>query len=202
MAGKPLIVWTIEAALNSRLLDAVVVSTEDEEIAEVSRKYGAQTPFLRPTALAEDTAPGLEPVLHALSKLPEFDSVLLMQPTSPLRTTEDIDLCIRLAKKNSAPCVVSVCEAAVNPYWVYKMNDDQSIRPLIESREINRRQDLPPVFVLNGALYFADSSWLTKQRKFMTNETLAYVMPPERSIDIDTLLDWKLAELLLREKYA
>ena len=203
IAGKPLIAWTIEAALRSRFLDAVIVSTDDEEIATVARQCGAQVPFMRPAALADDFTPGLDPVFHALSKLPEFDSVLLLQPTSPLRTTDDIDSCIDMAKKNSAPCVVSVSEPDVHPYWVYRLNDDQTMRALVETHEaVNRRQDLPLVYALNGALYFANSLWLTRQQKFMTDETAAYVMSPERSIDIDTPLDWKLAELLLREKYA
>lgn len=201
IAGKPLIVWTIESALRSRFLDAVVVSTDDEEIAAVARQCGAQVPFMRPAALADDITPGLDPVFHALNKLPEFDSVLLLQPTSPLRTTGDIDSCISMAQKNKSLCVVSVSEPDVHPFWTYKLNDDQTLRALVEAADVHRRQDLPPVYALNGALYFANCSWLMKQKKFITNKTTAYVMPAERSIDIDTPLDWKLAEVLLREKY-
>src|ERR1700733_1950126 len=94
IAGKPLIAWTIESALGSGLLAAVVVSTDDLEIGEVARRYGAETPFVRPAELARDDTPGVAPVLHALEVLPGFDAVLLMQPTSPLRTTEDINECI------------------------------------------------------------------------------------------------------------
>ena len=199
MAGKPLIAWTIEAALRSRALDAVVVSTEDEEIAEVAHQWGAQVPFLRPPKLAQDGTPGIAPVLHALEQLPKFDSVLLLQPTSPLRTTEDIDACICLARDLQAPSVVSVSEPEKHPYWMYRLGADQCLQTLIDVPHISRRQELPPVFAINGALYYARANWLQQHRTFVTAETVAYIMPPERSVDLDTLLDWKLAELLLKE---
>jgi CMP-N,N'-diacetyllegionaminic acid synthase len=199
MAGKPLIVWTIEAALRSSLLDAVVVSTEDEEIAEVARKAGALVPFMRPAALAQDGSSGLDPVLHALDQLPQFDAVLLLQPTSPMRSTADIDGCLRLAAERGAPSVVSVCEPDSHPCWTYRMNPDLSMRPLIEGEPITRRQDLPLVGALNGALYFAQAAWLKRHGGLVGPETLAYMMTREHSVDLDTPLDWKFAELLLKE---
>lgn len=200
IAGKPLIAWTIEAALSSRMLDAVVVSTDDEEIAEVARRWGAQVPFLRPTYLAQDDSPGIDPVLHAINHLPGFDAVILLQPTSPLRTTEDIDVCVGLARDMQAPSVVSVSEPVKHPYWMYRLGADQRLQTLIDVPPISRRQELPPVYALNGALYYARSDWLKQHRTFVTAETVAYVMPPERSVDLDTLLDWKLAEILLKER--
>jgi CMP-N,N'-diacetyllegionaminic acid synthase len=199
IAGKPLIAWTIEAALRSSLLDAVVVSTEDEEIAEVARRAGALVPFLRPAALAQDDTPGLDPVLHALDQLPQFDAVLLLQPTSPLRTTEDIDACLRLAAQRRAPSVVSVTEPDAHPYWTYRVGSDQRLARLIDEAPVTRRQDLPLVAALNGALYFAESKWLRSNRSLLGPETLAYMMTRERSVDLDTPLDWKIAELLLKE---
>lgn len=199
MAGKPLIAWTIEAALRSDLLDAVVVSTDDTEIAAVARRVGAMVPFLRPTALAQDSTPGIDPVLHALDLLPEFTAVLLLQPTSPLRTTADIDACLRLARNRQAPSVVSVSEPDTHPYWTYRLGSDQSLQQFLDSPPVTRRQDLPPVFALNGALYYAQSHWLRQGRRLVGAETLAYVMPRERSVDIDNLLDWRMAELLLKE---
>lgn len=199
MAGKPLIAWTIEAALRSDLLDAVVVSTDDTEIAAVARRVGAIVPFLRPTALAQDSTPGIDPVLHALDLLPEFTAVLLLQPTSPLRTTADIDACLRLARNRQAPSVVSVSEPDTHPYWTYRLGSDQSLQQFLDSPPVTRRQDLPPVFALNGALYYAQSHWLRQGRRLVGAETLAYVMPRERSVDIDNLLDWRMAELLLKE---
>lgn len=200
IAGKPLIAWTIEAALCSRVLDAVVVSTEDEEIAEVARQWGAQVPFRRPAELARDDTPGINPVLHALEQLPNFDAVLLLQPTSPLRTTEDIDACIGLAQDMQAPSVVSVSEPGKHPYWMYRLGADQRLQTLIDVPPISRRQELPPVYAVNGALYYIRADWLRQHHAFVTTETVAYVMPPERSVDMDTLLDWKLAEMLLKER--
>ncbi len=200
MAGKPLIAWTIEAALRSSLLRAVVVSTDDPEIADVAKCAGAQVPFMRPAELAQDQTPGIDPVLHALEQLPQFDSVLLLQPTSPLRTTDDIDACLRLALARSASSVVSVSEANTHPYWTYRVSVDQALRQFVEVEPIARRQDLPPAFALNGALYFAEVNWLRSSGSLVGAETLAYVMARERSLDLDTPLDWKLAELLLKEQ--
>lgn len=199
IAGKPLIAWSIEAAYRSRMFDSVVVSTEDEEIAEVARQCGAQVPFLRPPELAQDDTPGIDPVLHALEQLPEFESVLLLQPTSPLRTTEDIDACIGLAQGMQVPSVVSVSEPEKHPYWMYRLDADQRLQPLIDVPPIACRQELPSIYAMNGALYYSRADRLRQHRTFITDETVAYIMPPERSVDLDNLLDWKLAELLLKE---
>ena len=199
IAGKPLIAWTIEAALRSSLLSAVVVSTDDPEIADVARRAGAQVPFMRPAELAQDQTPGLDPVLHALDQLPQFDSVLLLQPTSPLRTTDDIDACLQLAFLHKAPSVVSVSEADPHPYWTYRVTEGQALTRFVDSEPVARRQDLPQAFALNGALYFAEVNWLRRSGAMLGPETLAYVMPKERSVDLDTPLDWKFAELLLKE---
>lgn len=199
MAGKPLIAWTIEAALRSSLLDAVVVSTEDEEIAEISLKFGALVPFMRPTELAGDATPGIDPVLHALDSLPQFDSVMLLQPTSPLRNTDDIDGCIKLARQRRAPSVVSICEPDSHPMWTYLLGTDLSMAPLVAGNAATRRQDLPLVGALNGAMYFGEAAWLRNTRKLVGVETLGYMMSRDRSVDIDTPFDWKFAELLLKE---
>lgn len=199
IAGKPLIVWTIEAALRSTLLDAVVVSTDDPEIAKIAHQAGALVPFMRPAELAQDTTPGLAPVLHALDQLPQYGSVLLLQPTSPLRTTDDIDACLGLAAQQHVQSVVSVCEAETHPYWTYRLGEHQTLEPFVSTAPVARRQDLPKIFELNGALYFADAKWLRLNNSFVSAETLGYVMTKSRSIDIDTPLDWKFAELLLKE---
>jgi CMP-N,N'-diacetyllegionaminic acid synthase len=200
VAGKPLIAWTIETALKSRLLASVVVSTDDQEISEVARCYGAQIPFMRPSELARDDTPGVDPVLHALEALPEFDAVLLMQPTSPLRTVDDIDGCIRLAERIEAGCAVSVAEPSQHPYWMYRLDPEQHLQPVIAAKHVTRRQNLPLVYAVNGALYFARREWLQSRRTFIAADTVGYVMPVERSVDLDSPLDWKLAELLLKER--
>jgi CMP-N,N'-diacetyllegionaminic acid synthase len=199
IAGKPLIVWTIESALRSSMLGGVVVSTDDLEIAEIARRAGAHVPFVRPAELAEDHSPGLGPVLHALDQLPQFDSVLLLQPTSPLRTTDDIDGCLNFVLQKKTPSVVSVTEADTHPYWTYMLNADQTLTQLLDFSPVARRQDLPAVYSLNGAMYFVDASWVRKSGRLLSTETLAYVMSKEHSVDLDTPLDWKFAELLLKE---
>jgi CMP-N,N'-diacetyllegionaminic acid synthase len=197
ISGKPLIAWTIEAALSARGLDAVVVSTDDEETAEVARSAGADVPFMRPAALAADDTPGIDPVLHALRMLPQYSGVLLLQPTSPLREVKDIEGVLALAARLQPPSIVSVCEPADHPDWMYRIGDAQRIERLSEGPEVARRQDLPPVYALNGAIYYARAEWLCERRSFIGEGTLGYPMSDENSVDIDGPLDWQMAELLL-----
>ncbi|MBC7505786.1 MAG: acylneuraminate cytidylyltransferase family protein [Sandarakinorhabdus sp.] len=199
IAGRPLIAWTITAALAARV-DAVMVSTDDEEIAEIARAAGAIVPFLRPAELARDATPGLDPVLHALDGLPGYDSVVLLQPTSPLRGAADIDAALALKAATGAASVVSVTEPATHPYWVYSLDADGRMAPLIDAAKGARRQDLPVVHALNGAMYLADAGWLRAGRRFVDADTRAFVMPPERSVDIDTPFDWLIAEALLQAR--
>jgi CMP-N,N'-diacetyllegionaminic acid synthase len=197
IAGKPLIAWTIEAALRSRLGGAVVVSTDAPAIAEVACAAGAQVPFLRPAELASDTSPGIDTVFHALEQMPDFDAVMLLQPTSPLRSTEDIDGCLELAEREALDSIVSVAPCEIHPAWTYAVDDAGRLRPLLPGSTATRRQDLPDAFALNGALYFARRPWLTARRTLLADDTRAYPMPIERSLDIDTPWDWRLAEFLL-----
>jgi CMP-N-acetylneuraminic acid synthetase len=205
IAGKPLIAWSIQAALACSAIDSVVVTTEDPEIADISRQWGAHVPFMRPAELAKDDSPSMDTVLHALQQLPKFDAVLLLQPTSPLRTSADIAGCLALANTQQARCIVAVSESAQSPYWMVQINEQGQIHcpfshPVVPTRTmLTRRQNLPTVYAINGALYFAQVDWLRVGQNFITQETLGYIMPPERSIDIDTPLDWKIAELLLSE---
>ena len=200
LCGKPLIAWTIEAALRARRLDAVVVSTEDAEIAEVARRYGAQVPFMRPSELARDDTPGIEPALHALDQNKDWDRLVLLQPTSPLRSTADIDACVELAERAGAPSAASLVEPSKHPYWMYRLEADGRMRPLMDVPEVANRQDLPPVYSMNGALYYARADWLRRTRSYVATETIGYVMPPERSVDLDTPADWLLAEMLLNSR--
>lgn len=197
IAGKPLIAWTIEAALCSRLAASVVVSTDDEAIAEVSRAAGAQVPFLRPRSLATDTSPGIDTVFHAFEQLPEFDAVMLLQPTSPLRSAGDIDECLNMAQSGDLDSVVSVAACETHPAWTYSLDGAGRLQPLLPGSTATRRQDLPDAFALNGALYFARRPWLLARRALVAEDTRAYPMPVERSLDIDTPWDWRIAEFLL-----
>jgi CMP-N,N'-diacetyllegionaminic acid synthase len=197
LGGKPLIAWTIEAARQAHSVSRIVVSTEDEEIAAVARAYGAEVPFMRPHALAQDTTPGMDVVFHALDQLDGCDDVLLLQPTSPLRTAQDIDAIAELRARAQAPAAVSVSAAHHPPQWMYRMEHPAQLRPLLDEPAPVRRQDAEEVYVLNGALYSARRDWLLTHRSFMSGRTLGYVMPAERSVDIDTPLDWRWVEFLM-----
>lgn len=197
--GKPLIAWTIEAAKNSSLLDEIIVSTQSQEIAEIAKSYGASVPFMRPSVLAKDSTPGIEPVLHAIQQLPEYDWILLLQPTSPIRTADDICGIINFVKDKKASSAVSVSEVANHPYWTFSF-EGLKLKPFFCSDNSYQRQLLPQAYSLNGALYFASSDFLMENRTFVTSETLGYVMPKSRSIDIDDVHDWQLAEYFLNSK--
>lgn len=198
LAGKPLIAWTIAEAKKSRYIDRLVLSSDDQEIIGVAREWGCEAPFARPAELARDDTPGIEPVLHALGELPGYDYVVLLQPTSPLRTVADIDGTLELCLARGARACVSVTEPDKSPYWMFSRDNDGRLRPLIDTDEIAaRRQDLPPAYALNGAVYVAEAGWLVESRSFLTAETLGYDMPKERAADIDTELDFAIAELLL-----
>lgn len=187
--GRPLLAWTAEAALASKHVDRVVLSSDDEDIMRAARECGCEVPFRRPAELASDTAASIDVVLHALDKIPGYDVVVLLQPTSPLRTAGDVDdACARMMAA-SAPSCVSVCRVEHSPYWMYRLDAGGTLRPLLEPAP-TRRQDLPTVYRLNGALYVARVEWLRTARQFVSAGTVAHVMPVERSLDIDTLEDF------------
>jgi len=200
LMAKPLIDWSIEAAKQSSCIDRIIVSTEDKEIASVACELGVDVPFMRPDELAADDTPGVAPVLHAISQLPNYDWILLLQPTSPLRTAEDIDGIWQFCQERGAPSAVSVCEVGKHPYWMYKCDAAERLEPLIKGRpDVTRRQDLPPAYALNGALYLARTDWLLEQQDFIGPETRGYIMPPERSVDLDTPQDWLWVEFLIEQ---
>lgn len=195
--GKPLMQWAIDVALAADYVDQVVVSTEDPEIAEVAKAGGAEVPFLRPAELASDTAPGIAPVLHALEQLPHVSDVLLLQPTSPLRTSADIEAIAALRQRSGRESAVSLTPSAKHPAWMYSLNQDERLESLLQFNGAQCRQRLPPAYLLNGALYLASRDFLLREQSFIGDDTVGYVMPAERSVDIDTPLDWKWAELLM-----
>ena len=200
LAGKPLIGWTIDTAKQANCIDRLVVSTEDEEIASVARQLGADVPFMRPAELAADETPGTAPVLHAISQLPDYEWVLLLQPTSALRSAADIDGIWQFCQEQGAPSAVSVCEVSKHPYWMYQCDPTHRLEPFVKGRpDVTRRQDLSAACALNGALYLARTEWLLKQSGFIGPETLGYIMPPERSVDLDTPQDWRWVEFLIEQ---
>lgn len=196
--GKPLIAWTIQEAKKSKYIDKLILSSEDAKIIETALKYGCEVPFVRPAELSKDETPGVDPVLHALNFFNgQYDYIVLLQPTSPLRTAEDIDKCIENCIVNRSNSCVSVKEAKEHPYLMYTI-ENKLLSPFIkEKKKVDRRQDLPPVYILNGAVYVTNCEWLLINKKFVDENTIAYLMPAERSIDIDTKDDLKFMEYLL-----
>jgi len=202
VAGKPLIAWTIEQAKRVPFIDRIVVSSDDAEILSVARMHGAETPFVRPAELALDTTPGVDPVLHAVEQLPGYDYVVLLQPTSPLRQSADIEACMRHCLDHDAPACISLAPVEQSPYWMFRLTGSDRLEPLLGGEPLRlRRQDLPLVYAINGAVYIARTDWLTAQRTFLTAETLGYVMPPERSLDLDTEQDFEILQMRLEGLY-
>lgn len=199
--GKPLIAWTIEASRASRYVDRTILSSDDPAIAAVAMQFGCEVPFMRPAELATDKADSMGVVRHALTALSErYDCMVLLQPTSPLRAASDIDAALELYVDSGATTCVSVCEPDKHPYWMLKMDADGSVQQLFPPEEIpTRRQDAPQVFALNGAIYVAPADFLAGGGDFITAGTIGYVMPKDRSFDIDTELDLRLADFLLAE---
>lgn len=200
LGGRPLLSWTIDAALEAVVIDSVVVSTDDEKIADTARRHGAQVPFMRPKKLAADTTPGVEVALHALEQQTDADVLVLLQPTSPFRSTQDIDDAVTMWSRGDGP-VVSVCETPKSPFWMFTLDEHEKLEPVISNRpSVTNRQGLPTTYVLNGAIYVVSRSYLETQRKLVGRSTRAYIMPSERSVDLDTEIDWAFAECLLSTK--
>lgn len=190
LAGKPLIAWTIEAGLQSEYVDRLILSSDDEEIMRIAEEWGCEVPFQRPDELAQDDTPSMDALLHALDQVPEHDYVVLLQPTSPLRTAEDVDGTIDTCHDRVAPACVSVVETDKPPEWMYTITDDGRLdRVLDEEESVARRQDARSTYVLNGAVYVARTNWLREKKIFVTDCTQFHLMPKKRSVDVDTELD-------------
>jgi N-acylneuraminate cytidylyltransferase len=189
--GRPLIRWSIDSARQSRYIDRLVLSSDDAAIIEIARAAGCEVPFRRDAALATDEASSIDVVVDALNRIPGYDIVMLLQPTSPLRTAADIDGAIELLVSSGAAACVTVREAEEHPYWIFRIGDDGRLSRFAEPAGAMplRRQDLPPAWSLNGAVYIADSKWFLENRTFLCSATVGYPMPAARSLDIDTFED-------------
>ncbi len=197
--GKPLIWWTIDKALKSNCLDRLVVSTDDKEIAKIALDAGAEVPFLRPKEIASDESTTFSVVKHLLEKLPEANKVLTLQPTSPLRRVEDIVGIIEFFESSKAESIVSLTEVDKHPSWMFSVDHNRKMTPVISGDIPTSRQNLSKIYVLNGALYIGNKDFYLKEKKMFTDKSLGYIMPKQVSIDIDNELDWKNAEILLKE---
>jgi CMP-N,N'-diacetyllegionaminic acid synthase len=199
-AGKPLIAHTIEAARLARSLDRVIVSTDDDEIAEIARAHGAEVPFMRPRELAGDDIPTLPVLQHAGRWLEQstgrqLSALVTLQPTSPLRRTHHIDKAVQQWRESGADAVVTVCLAEHHLHWMGTLNGDQFV-PLLQSSETYRsRQSLPPIYRLNGAVYVTARRTLLEQNSILGGDTRGLVMTLEESLDIDTIRDFAVGEI-------
>lgn len=203
LSGKPLIVYSIEAALSSRRLARTIISTDSEEIAEISKINGAEVPFLRPAVLAEDDTPTLPVIQHALRMVQgNYDAVMILQPTSPLRSSADIDGAIELLANNmEADSVISVVKVGDNhPARMKLIRDGWLIDPpFAEEIEGQRRQDLPELYLRNGAIYLSRTAVITGQNSLKGTKCMAYIMPEIRSVNIDSEMDLILARAIVAE---
>lgn len=198
LAGKPLIVHTIEAARRSGVFDYLLVSTDGDEIIQVARQAGADVPFVRPAGLATDTARGIDVLHHAMSWLEErgkkFDCIMTLQPTSPLRTAEDILAALDLLIERNANAVVSVCEVEHHPWWCNTLPEGGCMKDFLRPGIPANRQELPAFYRLNGAIYLARWDFIRERENWFGPGTYAYVMPRERSVDVDGEVDLMMAE--------
>ncbi len=206
LCGRPLIQYTAEAALRSRRLSRVILSTEDEEIAEVGRRCGLEVPFMRPAELAQDDTPMLPVVQHAAGWLEErgdvYDAICLLQPTNPLRTTEDIDRTIGLLEQSGADSAVTVLPVPTehNPHWVYFQDESGHLHLSTgEDTPIARRQDLPPAYHREGSVYVTRRDVLIEHGTLYGRSPVGYIMELERCVNIDGADDWARAERLICE---
>ena len=199
--GKPLLAWTIDQAKGSQYIDRVILSSEDEEIITAARAYGCEVPFIRPVELATDASPMIDCIHHAMDNVKEtYAYVVLLQVTSPLRRTEDIDACIEICHRKKVPTCVSLTESDKSPFWMYKIVDQRRAVPLLDTQECpTRREDSPKFYMKNGAVYVARWDWLRQNDSFMAKDTFPYVMPKERSLDIDSPIDLVILNVVMKQ---
>jgi N-acylneuraminate cytidylyltransferase/CMP-N,N'-diacetyllegionaminic acid synthase len=203
LAGKPLIVYTLEAAKKANTIDEIYVSTEDSGIADIVKKQSIDV-IDRPADLAQDNTPGLPVIIHALDYLEKqeksVEAVVVLQCTSPLTKAEDIDRAVNKLMQTNADSVVSMqeCSGPDNPYWMQKIENERVVPFIKEGMKHATRQELPPVYKLNGAIYVTRPEIL-HSGKLLGEDTKAYIMPAERSIDIDNEFDFKIAEFLINQ---
>ena len=205
LGGKPLLVWTAEAALSAGSLARVILTTEDDAIAAMGRSAGLEVPFLRPPELARDETPTLPVLQHAVRSLEaagdRYDAVCLLQPSSPLRSADTIDACVALLERSGADSVVTILPVPPehNPHWVYFSDASGLLRLATgEAAPIPRRQELPPAFHREGSVYLTRRDVLLEQGSLYGARVAGHPVDPGHSVNLDTLEDWARAEALLQ----
>ncbi|MEO2216584.1 acylneuraminate cytidylyltransferase family protein [Chromobacterium vaccinii] len=191
IGGKPLIQWTIDSARASSYIDRLILSSDDVAIMEAAAAGGCEVPFRRDACLSDDSAASIDVVVDALGRVPGYDIVVLLQPTSPLRSALDIDGTLERLVSSDASSCVTVCAAENHPYWTFRTDKNGFLLHYVQQLKdlSTRRQDLPEAWCLNGAVYAAYTEWLLENRSFLSTQTVGHPMPPERSLDIDTPAD-------------
>lgn len=204
MCGKPLLAYSIQAAKDSGCFDTIMVSTDSEQYAEIARSNGAEVPFLRSAETSGDKAGSWDVVKEVLKKYEsfgkEFQNVCLLQPTSPLRTSEDIKKAYQLYENKQAGIVISVCEVEHPVEWCNTLDETLSLDKFIDRQKDVQRQEQRKSYRLNGAIYIVDTMELYKDTFLYREGSYAYIMDLVRSYDIDTELDFKIAEMLMKER--
>ncbi len=195
--GKPLIAHSIEAGLNSKYIDKVMVTSDDDEILSISKKYDIAT-IQRPDELAGDTATTYDAIQHAINNSEKYDYIVLLQATSPLRDEKHIDEAIELLETKKADAVVSVCEMEHSPLWSNTLDSSLSMKGFLKDDILNKRsQDLEKHYRLNGAIYICETEKLLEEKSFfLADNIFSYVMDRKSSVDIDEEIDFKIAGLL------
>lgn len=209
LAGKPLIAYAIETALAIKAVDRVIVSTDDLEIADVARRYGAEVPFLRPAALATDHAPEWMAWQHAIQTLeaspgvPKIDVFVCIPTTSPLRTIGDVEACLQMLLDTDADVVMTVTPAQRNPFFnMVIVNEAGYARPAIVSeRSVVNRQQAPPAFDVTTVAYAARPNFILSASSLFEGRVRTVLVPSERALDLDTEWDWRIAEWLLSQAH-
>ena len=198
LCGNPLIAWSIEAGLNSKYIDKVVVSSDDDEILNISLNFGAET-IKRPVELASDTATTFDAIKHTIDNFEKYDYIVLLQPTSPLRNEKHIDEAIELLEEKQADAIVSVCEMDHSPLWSNTLPKDGNMRGFLREEILNKRsQDLEKYYRLNGAIYICKTDKLLENKSFFLKDNIfAYIMDKKNSIDIDEEIDFLFAERVI-----
>lgn len=203
LAGKPLIAYTIKAAVDSGVFEKIVVSTDSKDIADIAVSYGAEVPFLRPDDISGDLVSSDDVILHALAYYNKqgimYEEVCKLQPTSPMRNGKHLKEAYKLFHERRADFLVSVCECEHSPLWAGVIGDDLRLDHFIPD-EVKRacRQELPVYYRLNGAVYMGNVIKFCENKNFLGCNSIAYIMSQKDSIDIDSELDFELARIMMR----
>ena len=204
LQGKPLIAWSIEASKNSFYIDDLLVSTDSKEIADIAKQYGAEAPFLRPANLASDSASTIDAIIHALDWLESrnryYEIIVLLEPTSPLREPEDINRCLEMMQENRVSSVVSVSQVEnMHPMFLFHLGEEKKLHPYSQKQPNSvRRQDITPLFFLDGSVYCSEIDALRARKGFYHEDTSGYVVPKWKSLEIDDEDDFVMVEALMK----